>query len=143
MDACEKFTLLFELGNTCCQLNHGPATSKEEHPAVDYVVCPLGYKDGALEREEEKLVIPVCRCCLEGLLGKEWTLLYCLNCLASQWILRSIARLKYSHNLIWLGSCPECSREFGGIYFNEQRKPIFYSQTNKFSLNVEGSLDQQ
>jgi hypothetical protein len=121
MDACEKFILLVEQKDVSCQLNHGPFAREEEHPAVDYLVCPIGFKKGESEEEKEKLVIPICRCCRNGLHDQEWTLLYCLNCLASKWILRPIARLKYNHNLIWLGSCPRCSKKFGGIYFNERR----------------------
>jgi hypothetical protein len=117
MDPFGKLILLSELENAYCQLDHGPFSQREDHPAVDYVVCPLGYKDAA-EPGLQQLTIPVCRCCVDGLHADEWTLLFCLNCLANKWILRPIARLKYQHNLIWLGACPECSKKFGGIYFN-------------------------
>jgi hypothetical protein len=116
IDHFEKLILLTELDYAYCQLDHGPYDQRENHPAIDYVVCPLGYAE--IDPPMQQLTIPVCQTCVDGLHGEEWTLLFCLNCLASKWILRPIARLKYQHHLIWLGSCPECSEKFGGIFFN-------------------------
>ncbi|MDA8164298.1 MAG: hypothetical protein M0017_04620 [Desulfobacteraceae bacterium] len=120
MDIYDKAILLAALDSEYCQLSHGPFDTRENHKAVDFLVCPLGYREGeGVEVQVRELTIPICSDCADGLHDEEWTLLYCLNCLASQWILRPISRLRYRHNLIWLGSCPHCAETFGGISFNE------------------------
>jgi hypothetical protein len=119
MDIYEKVILLLDMGDEYCQLYHGPYDNQENHKTVNYLVCPVGYRQSErVERKVRELIIPICQECVDGLYDGEWTLLYCLNCMANQWILRPISRFGYRHNLIWLGSCPKCSKEFKEIYFN-------------------------
>ncbi|MEJ2031669.1 MAG: hypothetical protein P8Y63_01205 [Deltaproteobacteria bacterium] len=119
MNAIDRVQLLAELENGFCELNHGPGTSPEDHPAIDYVVMPMGYQESRdVEVAVRDMVIPVCAECAIALVGDEWTLIYCFECCSSQWIYRPHAKLRYRHHLLWLRGCPECSNEFGGLYFN-------------------------
>jgi len=120
MNAIERLQLLAELDGEHCELNHGPDTRGEDFPAVDYIVIPFGYKiDEAQEVAAREMVIPVCAECAEALTGEEWTLLYCFECNSSQWVSRKLAKNRYRHHILWLRGCPDCSYEFGGLYFNE------------------------
>lgn len=119
IDDIDAIGLQADLTHSHCQLNHG-ARDPKPHPAVDYLVLPIGkiQKDGKSSNHSE-LVIPICQECLEALNDEAWTLLYCLDCNESQWILRELAKMKYRHNIIWLRGCPKCGGKFGGIYFND------------------------
>ena len=120
MNAIDRLGLLAELEDSHCELNHGPGTDNRDFPAVDYIVIPFGYHlDEVREVAARELVIPVCADCAEALCGEEWTLLYCFECNSSQWVCRKYARMRYRHHILWLRGCPECSYEFGGLYFNE------------------------
>jgi len=37
----------------------------------------------------------------------------------SRWVLRKTAKNSFRHNILWLRGCPDCSNEFGGLYFND------------------------
>ena len=119
IDEIDALGLEADLAHSKCELNHG-SRDKDTHPAVDYLVLPIGKQDAkGLVTDQSELVIPICQECLDGLTDEAWTLLYCLDCNESQWILRKLAKMKYRHNLIWLRGCPKCGAEFGGIYFND------------------------
>ncbi|MBU0482661.1 MAG: hypothetical protein KKG47_16330 [Proteobacteria bacterium] len=121
MDEIDKVRLLAELDSECCELNHGPNTRKEDYPATDYIVLPVGYrKDEVQEITIRDLVVPVCFACAHALIGNEWTLLYCFECGESRWVCRELARNSYRHHILWLRGCPDCSNKFGGLYFTDQ-----------------------
>lgn len=114
MDAIEKLRLLAELTDTHCELNHGPDSLNEDFPAVTYITIPLG-KNNVVENT---LVVPVCTDCLEGLQSDEWTLLYCMRCGESHWVLQQLAKLHYvnistmnHYHLIGLDGCPHCAKD--------------------------------
>lgn len=121
-DAFAKAQMLLDLADSTyyCALKHGPGEIVP--PPVDYIVIPIGNtKTGEVIHE---LTIPVCEECAEALYGKEWVLLLCLRCSASQWVCRELAKLKYFHkasgkfyHIIGLHGCPDCNGEFGGLYF--------------------------
>ncbi len=120
MDAIDKMHLLADLAQSHCELNHGPDIDNKDHPAVDYIVLPLGYEDNeVVETTARELVIPVCGECAQAIAGEEWTLLYCFECNSSHWLHRQLAKNKYRHHVLWLRGCPDCSNEFGGLYFND------------------------
>lgn len=120
MNAIDRVQLLAELEHDFCELNHGPATVREDFPAADYLVLPVGYQeDKDVEVVVRELVVPVCRVCIDALLGDEWTLLYCFECNSSQWICRELSKHNYRHHVLWLKGCPECAEKFGGLYFND------------------------
>ena len=77
-------------------------------------------------------MVPVCAECAQALLGDEWTLLYCFECASSRWVYRQLARNHYRHHILWLRGCPDCSNQFGGLYFNETPRfagqPIFLAR---------------
>lgn len=123
MDSIDKLTLLADLAETHCVLNHGPDTDNTNYPAVDYVTIPLG-KDGEVT---DQLVVPVCSDCLDGLQSDEWTLLYCLECGASQWVFQPLAKLSYlkiatlsRYHLIGIVGCPKCTNKLEQIYYLDQ-----------------------
>ena len=121
IDDIDKIGLQADLLHATCQLNHGPL-DKEPHQAIDYLVIPVGETQAnGTPQTHAELVIPVCQDCVDALQGEEWTLLYCLECNKSQWILRAVARLNYRHHIIWLKGCPECGGEFHGISFNDEK----------------------
>ena len=110
--------LASELAISSCELNHGPDMN-EPIKATNMIILPFGKDKDNIIEVKRKLVIPVCKECIAGLTSDEWTLLYCFDCSASQWIYRPKAKMKYRHNIIWLRGCPDCGGEFGGIYFND------------------------
>ncbi len=123
MDEIDRLQLLAQLAEEHCELNHGPQTRPEDYPASDYLVIPIGYKKNDIEEVSVRdLVIPVCIECAQALLEDEWTLLYCIDCGNSRWVCREMARNHYRHHILWLKGCPDCSYEFGGLYFNETPK---------------------
>lgn len=122
MDGIEKLVLLSELSNSeYCQLNHGPNTIEKDYIAVDYLICPIGYKESEnIQVVVKELTIPICQECVDGLNNDNWVLIYCLSCLNSQWIYKLLAKMKYPTNIVWLNGCPKCTKKFNGIYFNDE-----------------------
>lgn len=120
MNAIDRLQLLAELSEEFCELNHGPDTRRENFPASDYIVMPFGYsEDDRQEIAVRELVVPVCHDCARALIGNDWTLLYCFECANSRWVYRELAKNRYRHHILWLRGCPDCSNEFGGLYFND------------------------
>ncbi len=61
MDEIDRLQLLAELDSEFCELNHGPDSHKEDHPASDYIVMPFGYaEDESTDVAAREMVIPVC-----------------------------------------------------------------------------------
>ena len=115
MNATERLVLLAELEGEYCELHH-----KNKHHAVDYIVQPFGYRESeVVEVEKYERVIPICKECQALMCNNDWTLLYCFSCGESRWIHRPTAKNKYRHNILWLRGCPECSGQFGGLYFSD------------------------
>ncbi len=122
IDDIDRVGLQAELSHATCELNHGPY-DQQPHRAVDFLVVPVGEILGNdTAQNHAELVIPICADCAEALQGEEWTLLYCLDCNESQWVLRAVSRLNYRHHIVWIKGCPECGSEFRGIYFSDQDK---------------------
>lgn len=120
MDEINRLQLLAELVESHCELNHGPGARSTDHPAADFLVAPLGYNENDMvEVAVRELFIPVCAECAQALLADEWTLLYCFECSSSRWVSRQFAKNHYRHHILWLRGCPDCTCEFGGLYFNE------------------------
>ncbi|MBU1405691.1 MAG: hypothetical protein KKE83_02470 [Proteobacteria bacterium] len=120
MHETDRLGLLAGLPTECCELNHGPGTSREDFPAVDYLVMPFGYCENEItEISVREMVIPVCGECAAALAGEEWTLLYCFECCSCQWVARAFAKNRYRHHILWLRGCPHCARQFGGLYFTD------------------------
>ena len=120
MDEIERIRLLADLEESYCELNHGPDTRKEDFPAVDYIVLPVGYKEDEVQDVSvRELVIPVCFECAQALMGDDWTLLYCFECGESRWVCRDLAKNSYRHHILWLRGCPDCTNVFGGLYFTD------------------------
>lgn len=113
-----------DVAESYCELNHGPDTKQEDFPAVNAFIVPLGRQLSEVEfQEERKLVIPVCQDCADALQGEAWTLIFCLECSASQWVLRELAKNSYRHHVLWVRGCPECTNKFGGLYFADTDFP--------------------
>ncbi len=123
MDEIERIQLLAQLasGEEFCELNHGPNTKRNDFPACNYITLPIGHKkDPVQETAVRELVIPVCYECSIALIQELWTLLYCLDCGDSRWVYRELAKNNYRHHILWVKGCPDCTNEFGGLYFNDQ-----------------------
>lgn len=130
IDEIDAIGLQADLAHSYCQLNHGPRDTVP-HNAVDYLILPVGKQDSqGRVSEAADLVIPICSDCLTGLNDESWTLLYCLDCNQSQWILRELAKMDYRHHVIWLKGCPTCGRNFGGIYFNDSQ-PLSWERLSR------------
>ena len=120
MNETDQIRLLADLEDEHCELNHGPSTNPEDNPATDYIILPIGYQEDSIKSVTvRELVVPVCFDCAQALLHDEWTLLYCFECSHSRWVYRPLARNNYRHHILWLRGCPDCSNEFGGLYFND------------------------
>ncbi len=120
MDNLDVIGLLAQLDDEYCALNHGPATQLEKRSAVDFIIQPIGYKENDIEEiAVREMIIPVCIECMNALQGTEWVLFYCIDCCASQWVLKTYSKNRYRHTILWLKGCPECSKEFGGLYFTD------------------------
>ena len=133
MDAINTLGLLAQLEEEYCELNHGPGTHNERRPAVDYIIQPFGYNVNEIEEVAmREMIVPVCIECAKALQGNEWTLFYCFECCSSQWVYKKFTKNRYRHNILWLRGCPECSEEFGGLYFTEYKalkgNPMFMRQ---------------
>lgn len=120
MDAVDKLALLAELEYAHCELNHGPDIDNTSFPAVDYITIPIGKS----KEKDKHLLIPVCMECLKGLKSDKWVLIYCLECNASKWIYKSLAKLDYvnksktlHYHLLGIEGCPECSNKIKNIYY--------------------------
>ena len=121
MHETDRLRLLAELVNESCELNHGPETSDLLVPAMDFIVLPIGFnEESKVDVCAREMVIPICFDCAHALLGEEWTLLYCFECCSSHWVNRAMAKNRYRHHILWLRGCPECSYEFGGLYFSDE-----------------------
>jgi len=120
MDTIDVVRLLSELEGEHCGLNHGPKTKPGDFPACDYIVIPFGDARTEICTPDRDLVVPVCQECAQALTGEEWTLLYCFECNASRWVNRRMAKLQYRHHVLWLRGCPDCTKVFGGLYFNDE-----------------------
>jgi hypothetical protein len=120
MDAIDKVRLMAELSSENCSLNHGPGTENDKISAADYLVIPFGYAENDVQEVAVRdLVIPVCFDCALALKGDEWTLLYCFECANSRWVCRRLAKNNYRHHILWMRGCPDCTNEFGGLYFTD------------------------
>jgi hypothetical protein len=120
MNEIDQIRLLADLEEEHCELNHGPNTNPKEYPAADYIILPIGYQEDSIQSVTvREMVIPVCFDCSQALLHDEWTLLYCFECSHSRWVYRPWARNSYRHHILWLRGCPDCSNEFGGLYFTD------------------------
>ncbi len=129
MNTYDKLHMLIDLTTEYCGLNHGPDTRREDYPASNYIVIPFGYQENAVtEVSVRDLVIPICLECSQALTQDEWTLIYCFECNNSRWLLRKYAKNDYRHHIIFLHGCPDCSNEFGGLYFCEEPKEQFVYQ---------------
>jgi len=133
MDAIDRLGLLAHLEDEYCELNHGPSTNHKKFPAVDYIIQPFGYTVNDIEEVAvREMIVPVCADCLKALQGNDWTLFYCFECCSSHWVYKKLAKNRYRHNILWLRGCPECSHEFGGLYFTDLKaitdNPLFVSQ---------------
>ena len=125
MNSFDRLHLLAELDSEHCQLNHGPGVDTSRIAATDYLVLPIGYRESTdCDVAVRELVIPVCFDCVRSLQGEEWTLLYCLDCGESRWVCRQLAKNRYRHHALWLKGCPDCSNEFGGLYFNDLSQEV-------------------
>lgn len=121
MNTIDRVALLAELDGALCELNHKNDPSGVPR-AIDFLVVPIGDSEGVVVRE---LTIPICAACARTLADEasDWTLLYCLDCCASQWIARSLARLDYVTNaglttrVLWLKGCPSCGGRLKGLWF--------------------------
>ena len=121
MHETERLGLLAELAIESCELNHGPDSKDLVIPAWDYIVLPMGFnEEDNVDVCAREMVIPICYDCAQALLGEEWTLLYCFECCSSRWINRALAKNNYRHHILWLRGCPDCSYEFGGLYFSDE-----------------------
>ena len=105
----DKLIIATEIAfGTQCDLEHH---DDEEHIAVDTIVIPMGYKDSDdVYIQKDELIIFICEECVKGLQSVEWTLLYCFNCNASQWIYLPLAKRnkKYYNDVNWMTFCPKC-----------------------------------
>ena len=118
MDAIDKVRLMAELSNEHCTLNHGSGTENDKISAADYLAVSFGYAENDVQEVAVRdLIIPVCFECALALKGDEWTLLYCFECTNNRWVCRKLARNNYRHHILWLRGCPDCTNEFGGLYF--------------------------
>jgi hypothetical protein len=129
MNDIDQIRLLADLDEEHCELNHGPDTNPEEYQATDYLILPIGYREDSIQSVTvREMVIPVCFDCTQALLRDEWTLLYCFECSHSRWVYRPWAKNSYRHHILWLRGCPDCSNEFGGLYFTETDQVVDAAQ---------------
>lgn len=83
----------------------GCETKDCKNVATDFIVQPLGFND----KVKEEIVVPICKECIKFISGDEWVLLYCVQCLSSQWLSRSLAKRTYDSSIVWMDGCPKCS----------------------------------
>jgi hypothetical protein len=110
IDEIDQVLLMAELENTECQLKHN---DDETHRACDFITCPMGYADIGIT---DFITIPICKECIEALMGDEWVLLYCVHCNSSQWVYKPLSKREYTEKIVWMTKCPKCE----GKILNEQ-----------------------
>ena len=94
-----------------CQLKHSIKDPATNHPAVEYICQPMGYKESeVVDVSVYRFEIRICEECVEALYSDDWILLYCISCRSSQWIFKRLARLTYLEgmHIKWMDECPEC-----------------------------------
>jgi hypothetical protein len=106
----QKIVARIDLENTHCGLKHYDDDPSEDHPAVDYLCQNFGYDLDGNAVSDTMIQIPICEECSEALMGNEWVLCYCTECMSSQWILRKKAKRMYDPDthVIWMRMCPVC-----------------------------------
>lgn len=117
MDAIDKLAILAELDSDHCQLHHGAGTNKEDYKAIDVIVKEFQNEAG----HSKHLYIPICKYCADKMSDSNWILMYCFECDANRWVDRRMAKQNYSpeHSTLWLRGCPDCTGDFGGLYFDK------------------------
>lgn len=123
-EGCEMATVdmlsKVELENETCGLKHSAEDPAENHKAVDYLCQKVGDPESGVGFYE--LRIPICEECSEAMHDRDWILVYCVNCLKSQWIFRPRAKKQYPKgNLVyWLDVCPYCAKSADDLYKNKE-----------------------
>ncbi len=141
MNEIDKIQLLADLHSEHCELNHGPNSDPENFPAIDYIVIPLGQKENTTESvTARELVIPICHGCAQALLQDEWTLLYCFECSSSRWVNRRLAKNSYRHHILWLKGCPDCTKEFGGHFFQDKEEGLHVPEIMISTYPIQASV---
>ena len=109
-----------EMENETCGLKHCKDDPAENHAAVDFLCQKIGNPESGAGYYE--LRIPICEECAEALYDRDWILVFCVNCLRSQWIFRPRAKKQYpSGNLIyWLDVCPYCAKSADELYYGKE-----------------------
>ena len=98
-DICDKLHVMMEV----CDLKCTPENEKPQ--AVNYIVQQF---------DDREIRIPVCQKCEDTLNSNEdrWVLLYCLNCLSSQWIDKKNSNKLYHYatcgKIKWMEKCHKC-----------------------------------
>ena len=107
----DEIHAIMELQGQTCMLNHN---DEIERPAVDFLCHRMGYTlpNNDFQADAE-LRIPICEECAQGLCSGEEILFYCIECGASQWLLKAAAKNEYPEgtNIIALKKCPKCYNE--------------------------------
>ena len=100
-----------------CHLKHSAEDPAENHPAIDYLCQDFGQEasvDFGHAINENfvsfSIRIPICKECVEALLGEEWVLCYCIHCNSSQWVCKKYSRLQFPFwmHIKWMDECPIC-----------------------------------
>lgn len=120
MDELDKAGLIAELVNQQCSLQH---KDQGDHPAVEYIVCPMGMKQSDIVSEVQAYhTIPICKECAESLQNDEWVLIYCYKCNESQWVYKPLSRIRYKvdQHIIWIEGCPKCSEKTRRVIHNDK-----------------------
>lgn len=111
MDVDELFTTFIAragLKNEHCGLKHSIVDPAENHQAIDYIVQNFGMED----EPDVQIIVPVCAECIEALHDDDWILLYCINCMESQWIYKPKSKKPELYGdgerIRWLKYCPHC-----------------------------------
>ena len=112
-DELQKLIASAGLEETTCGLKHSKADPSENHPAVDYLCQDFGHDLDGHTMTDATIQIPICQECVIALVGNTWVLCYCMECMSSQWILKSRSKLKYRSDVhvLWMKECPICYSE--------------------------------
>ncbi len=127
--------LITQLEGEFCELNHGPDTHYKKRVAVDFIVQPFGYTDNGIEDiTMREMLGRVCSDCIETIQGKDWTLLFCIECCSNHWVYKKFTQYRYNHNILWMHGCPECSEKSGDQNLHDIKatisNPLFVSQVS-------------
>lgn len=114
MEATEKLGMMAEMQSEHCNLSHGPGVDTSEISAVDWLLIPIGHLE--TKRVTGELAIPMCAECVDYLLDDNWVLLYCVECLESQWVYKPLAKLKYEKNIVLNVGCKNCSNRTKKVF---------------------------